>query len=310
MSAAQPRSSARWPPVSVVVPTRHRPALLERAVCSVLSQRYPGDLKCVVVFDQSPLTGIAVEAPPGRRLRLMTNTRTPGLAGARNTGMLASTSVFVAFCDDDDEWAPDKLRLQVELLGSTPAVLAGTGVRIHYANRVATRLPPSSVEFRELIRSRVAALHASTFVVRRDALDRIGLVDENIPGSYGEDYEWLLRASRQAPIVSVARPLVDVHWHPRSFFAERWTQIAEALEYLLEKHPELRNDPVGQARIQGQIAFAQAALAHRKAARQASWLAIRSNPLERRAYLALAVAAGAIPAASIVRLANRRGHGI
>jgi hypothetical protein len=38
--------------------------------------------------------------------------------------------------------------------------------------------------------------------------------------------------------------------------------------------------------------------------------ALRGNPLERRPYLALAVAVGIVPAPSIVRLANRRGRGI
>src|ERR687896_474684 len=48
------------------------------------------------------------------------------------------------------------------------------------------------------------------------------LVDEEIPGGYGEDYEWLLRSSRRAPIIAVKDPLVRAHWHPKSFFSDRW----------------------------------------------------------------------------------------
>jgi hypothetical protein len=299
-----------WPSVATVIATRDRPALLQQAVRSVLGQSYPGELECVVVFDQSTPAAMPVEVPAGRRLRLVTNTRTPGLAGARNSGIVAGDGALVALCDDDDEWDAEKLRLQVEVLESERADLVACGVRIHHSGRVIARVPPRSVELRDLLRSRVSALHPSTFVIRRDALDDIGLVDEEIPGSYGEDYDWLLRAARRGPIVAVEQPLADVHWHQQSFFAERWQTIADALTYLLGKHPELLSDPRGLARIQGQIAFAQAALAHRPAARRASWTALRNNPLERRAYLALAVASGIVPAASIVRLANRRGHGI
>jgi hypothetical protein len=39
-------------------------------------------------------------------------------------------------------------------------------------------------------------------------------------------------------------------------------------------------------------------------------MALRNNPLERRGYLALAVASGALPAGSVIRLVNRRGRGI
>ena len=310
VNADRPRAAARWPSVSVVVATRDRAELLQRAVRSIVGQSYPGEIECVIVFDQSSPAAVAVDQSAGRLLRPITNTRSPGLAGARNSGITASDSALVAFCDDDDQWDADKLRLQVELLASSSAELVACGVRIHHAGRIITRIPPHSVDLARLLRERVAALHPSTFVMRRDRLDGIGLVDEQIPGSYGEDYDWLLRAAKRGPILAVAQPLIDVYWHQQSFFAEHWQTIADALAYLLDKHPELLSDPRGLARIQGQIAFAEAARARRPAARRASWSALRHNPLERRAYLALAVASGLIPAASVLRLANSRGRGI
>jgi hypothetical protein len=172
------------------------------------------------------------------------------------------------------------------------------------------REAPSSVDLGQLVRKRYPELGAPTFVVRRAALADIGLVDETLPGSYGEDYDLLLRAARLGPIVAVEQPLVDVFWHQQSFFSSRWQTIADALTYLLDKHPELAADAQGTARIEGQIAFAQAAMKNRSAACRASLRALRRNPRERRAYLALAVASGVVSAASIVRLANRHGHGI
>lgn len=310
VAAAGAGRAEPWPSVTAIVATRDRPLLLARAVRSMMSQDYPGDVECVVVFDQSDPAAVPVEVPPGRRLLMVTNTRSPGLAGARNTGITASDRALVAFCDDDDVWDADKLRLQVERLESASADFVTCGTRFHYADRVMPRMAPNSVDLGQLVRKRYPELGAPTFVVRRDALARIGLVDEELPGSYGEDYDLLLRAARLGPIVAVERPLVDVYWHQQSFFADRWQTIADALTYLLDKHPELRADPQGMARVEGQIAFAQAALAHRPAACRASWRALRGNPLERRAYLALAVASGVIPATSVVRLANRRGHGI
>jgi glycosyltransferase involved in cell wall biosynthesis len=264
----------------------------------------------VVVFDQSTPVTLLVDVPARRRLRVVTNTRTPGLAGARNTGITASRGTLIAFCDDDDVWAPDKLQLQVEQMKLTGAEFVASGVRIHHTDQIVERVPPALVGLDQLVRERVTALHPSTFVMRRDAITGMGLVDERIPGSYGEDYDWLLRAARRKPIASVEQPLVDVYWHEQSFFAERWEAIAAALSYLLRKHPEFEADQRGMARIEGQIAFAQAALSHRRAAFRASWRALRGNPRERRAYLALAVASRLVSAATIVRLANRRGRGI
>ena len=94
--------------MTVIVPTRDRPVMLARAVRSIIGQSYPGEIECVIVFDQSDPAQVNVELPPGRRVRLVTNTRTPGAAGARNTGIMASDGPLVAFCDDDDAWDPSK----------------------------------------------------------------------------------------------------------------------------------------------------------------------------------------------------------
>jgi glycosyltransferase involved in cell wall biosynthesis len=301
---------ARWPEVSVVIATRQRPELLLKAVTSVLGQSYPGELECLVVFDQSEPVPVPAEVPAGRRLRVLTNTRKPGLAGARNTGIIAAAGTVIAFCDDDDTWRPDKLARQVRLLEESAADFVACGVQICFSDHAVVRIPPPETGFGQLVRDRMTALHPSTFVLRRSALDEIGLVDEEIPGSYGEDYDLLLRAARRAPVRAVTEPLVDVLWHEQSFFAERWQTISEALRYMLAKYPELAANPVGRARIDGQIAFAEAALARRREACRFIWQALRGNPAERRAYVALAVTIGLIPAASIVRAANRRGRGI
>jgi glycosyltransferase involved in cell wall biosynthesis len=292
------------------VATRDRPDMLQRAVRSILRQDYPGDIECVIVFDQSPPAPVAAQTSAGRHLRILTNSRRPGLAGARNTGILNSGGDLVAFCDDDDAWDRAKLSRQVERLLSSPAEIVACGVRIHYADRVIVRTPPPWVELRQFVRSRVTAVHPSTFVTRRDALAGIGLVDEQIPGSYGEDYDFLLRAARRTPVAAVEEPLVDVHWHQQSFFTEGWQARAEAMKYLLDKHPEFRADRHGLARMQGRLAFAEAALKRRRAACTSSWRSIRNNPLEPRAYLALTVASGMVPATSILRVANSRGRGI
>jgi glycosyltransferase involved in cell wall biosynthesis len=307
-----PAEAAR-PPVSVVVPTRDRPELLRRAVAAILGQTYQGTVECVVVFDQSEPSLSWGDPGPARRLVLVRNRRTPGLAGARNTGALAATGELVAFCDDDDEWLPDKLERQVAELAARPdAAVATTGIVVRYGDRSTTRLAPTGeVTHAQLLRSRLTELHPSTVLVRRARLlDGIGLVDERIPGSYAEDYEWLLRAARLGPVLAVQAPLVVVHWHQSSFFADRWRMIIAALTYLVDKHRELQQEPTGLARIYGQIAFAHAALGERGAARRWARRTLSLDRRERRAYLALAVSLRLVKARTLVRLAHAAGKGI
>jgi glycosyltransferase involved in cell wall biosynthesis len=305
--------AAEQPLVSVVVPTRDRPELLRRAVTAILGQTYKGPIECVVVFDQSDPGLPCPDLPPGRTLVRRGNDRTPGLAGARNTGILAATGELVAFCDDDDEWLPEKLARQVARLLATPgAAVSTTGILVRYQDRTTTRLAPTIlVTHRQLLRSRLTELHPSTVLARRDRmLSQIGLVDEDLPGSYAEDYEWLLRASRYGPVLAVPEPLAVIHWHQSSFFADRWRTIISALTYLVDKHRDLQQEPSGLARIYGQIAFAHAALGERKPARRWARRTLSLNRRERRAYLALAISLGLVSAKTVVRMAHVAGKGI
>jgi glycosyltransferase involved in cell wall biosynthesis len=287
--------------------------MLRRAVASILGQDYAGDIECVVVFDRTEIALPDVEVPAGRTLRAVPNDRTPGLAGARNSGIVASTGSLVAHCDDDDEWLPEKIRLEVDALAARPdASMVGTGMFVHYDGKVFPRVPDlPEITFRTLLRSRIADVHTSSFLIRKEDLDgRIGLVDEELPRSHAEDYEFMLRAARHGPIVVVRRPLVRAYWHPVSFFAESWSTHAAALEELLRRFPEFRTDRVGYARISGQIAFLLAGAGERR--RSMEWVrrAVGADWRERRAYIALLVSSRLVSPGFVLRMAHRAGKGI
>lgn len=301
------------PTVTAIVATRDRPVLLRRAVRSILTQDYDGEIECVVVHDGAPedaedLGDLASETRAGRGLRVVPNRRTPGLAGARNTGATEAVGDLLAFCDDDDEWLPDKLRAQVAALGES--AVAVTGIEIVVQDRRTVRVPQGPVTRAHLLRSRAAEVHPSTIVVRRDAFEGpIGPLDEALPGSYGEDYEWLLRAAAEGPIAVVPRPLVRVHWGG-SLFADRWDTMADAIAYLIRKHPDVVHDSRNAARLYGRLAFARAAAGRRREAVRWARRSLGRRPFERRPYLALAVACGVLRPSTILQRANRAGRGV
>ncbi len=300
------------PVVSVVVATRDRPQLLRETLAGIADQDYPGVLETVVVFDQTD-ADLDLEVDSGRRrVTVVKNERTPGLQGARNTGIERSVGDLVAFCDDDDVWMPSKIRRQVELLDANPDVhFVGSGVIVDYDGSRVTRVHERSrVRFEDFLRSRVFEAHPSTFLMRRrQLLDVIGPVDEAVPGGYGEDYEWLLRATRVTDMLMVPSPLVTVRWHTASFYSERWKLRIEGLRYILDRFPEFADEPIGLARITGQMAFAHAASGDRRRALRIAAQTFRLNPREVRAPLAVAVAAG-VPSARVVSWLQRRGKSI
>ncbi len=299
-----------WPSVGVVVPTRGRPELLRAALAGITAQDYPGQVRVIVVFDQSPAD---LSLADGDRVRVRANDRTPGLAGARNSGILALDTDLVAFCDDDDEWLPGKLTAQIEAMLAEPdAEFASCGIRVLFEGRRSDRLAGrSEVTHAELLRSRMVMVHSSTYLFARPALiDGIGLVDETIPGSQNEDWDLALRAAKRRPILHVDQPLVQVSWGSASYYSLRWETKVASLYWMLDHHPGITASGRGAARVYAQIAFGYACLGKRRQSVAWAVRALRRNWHERRIPFVLLAASGLVPGERLLKALHARGRGI
>jgi len=300
-----------WPAVTAIIPTHHRPDLLPRAVRSVLEQRYSGPIECLLVFDGEEPRLPDVQLTDGRTLRAIYNDRTPGPAGARNTGAMSATGELVAFLDDDDEWLPDKLQLQVQALDRHPgSAVATSGVYMSNGRDVA-RVPRQEILTLDyVLRGRNVELHMSNLLVRRDSyLGEIGMLDESIPASYGEDYDWYIRAARRAPIVAVLRPLARVGWQ-HSYFKNQWEMMIPAIEHQLRNRPEVYRSRANLARLYGRVAFAHAATGHGTEARRWARRTLAVDWRQARGYLALLISFGLLKPETAIRIARAAGRGL
>lgn len=112
--------------LSAVIPTRHRPRLLERTLASIAAQGVAFN-ELVVVDSSTDQTTSDVCArwsldgrfpAPIRYLR----TEVAGAAAQRNQGFAASTSPFVLFVDDDIEFEPECLCRLYRAVADDPGV--------------------------------------------------------------------------------------------------------------------------------------------------------------------------------------------
>lgn len=302
--------------VTVMLATRDRVQLLARALQSVWDQEGVGPLTAVVVFD-GPVPDEAAALPtptrPGDRLVITLNEQHPGLAGARNHGLALADDDVVAIFDDDDVWHPHKLSRQLRLLQQHPqTALVGGGIRVVTAGaRSVVRTPPAVVTHADLVADRVMALHSSTFVARRAALLAIGGWDTELEKGQGEDYDLLLRVARAyGPIRAVDGLVADIHWDSGSYYRSNWQALASALTMLLDKHPEFASNPRGRARIEGQIAYAHAAMGNRGESRRWQRRSRADHWREPRAALAALVASGVVSSRQVEKVLHAVGRGI
>lgn len=104
-------------PVSIIIPSYNRAALLRRAINSVLREATPSD-EILVIDDGSSDETPAVVTRYGS-VRYIRQAHA-GAGAARNRGIAESRNPLVAFLDSDDEWLPGKLTLQRRLMDACP----------------------------------------------------------------------------------------------------------------------------------------------------------------------------------------------
>lgn len=174
---------------AVVIPAYNASATIERALDSALAQTWlPAE---VIVIDDGSPDRAAIEkivSSYDGKVRLVQQPNS-GPAIARNTGIAASTSPWIAFLDADDSWLPDKMRRQLGLADDAR-------VGLIHASAGASRSPvPRSLDFETLWeRNRICT---STVVVRRTAFEQAGAFDGDRKLMGAEDYNLWLRIAKQ-----------------------------------------------------------------------------------------------------------------
>lgn len=110
-------SQTRLPPlVSAIIPTHRRPQLVVRAIQSVLRQT-ERRIEAIVVIDGSDTeTRAMVEQIASPLVTCIETGKKAGPAEARNIGVRAARGKYVALLDDDDEWTPDKVAVQLRMV--------------------------------------------------------------------------------------------------------------------------------------------------------------------------------------------------
>ncbi len=216
------------PQVSVVVPTHNRRELLTTTLQGLLSQR-DVDFEVLVIDDAS--TDGTVEALASRshpRVRVLPSPGPPGVATARNFGIASARGEWVAFCDDDDLWAPHKLRRQLDAAAVAGSRWAYAGaVSFDHRGEVVTisRPPPPEVAIRRLAWVNVVPGGCSNVIARRDLLARSGGFDARL--RVLADWELWLRLSRAECPAVVDAPLVGYRLHEANMSARHEGVLAE-----------------------------------------------------------------------------------
>lgn len=193
-------------PISVVIRTKDRPALLHEAIASVRASGYPCEI--VVVNDggaaiDSSIADAAIHHPESR-----------GRSEAANAGVRAATKAFITFLDDDDLHYPEHL--------PTLANAASSEHAAWYTDAISAFLRPGeSGSYETHSRLRIYAhdfdrelllldnyIPLPTLLVRRETFLDLGGFDAQF--DLFEDWDFLIRLSARGDFLRVPRVTCEV----------------------------------------------------------------------------------------------------
>jgi glycosyltransferase involved in cell wall biosynthesis len=234
------------PTVAAIIPTMNRADYLQRAVESVADQTYD-NIEIVIVdggsTDRTPVVVSEFQEMLGDGVvTYLRNEEPQGLPAARNQGVEATDTDYVAFLDDDDLWHPPKIEQQIERLDpSRGEGMCFTWVvsRTPEGEHVHTRRPdPESGRYNQLlVRNGIGT--PSTVMATRDAFEAIGGFDEDL--RYQEDWDFYIRMAQEYDIACVPKPLVTRISHANSMSSDVETQKAYR-ERILDRYMDERRD--------------------------------------------------------------------
>jgi glycosyltransferase involved in cell wall biosynthesis len=225
--------------ISVLIPAYNCEATICRAIRSVLAQTFQ-EFELIIVDDGSrdaTLEMIGTISDP--RIRIVRHPENLGEAQARNTAVKTASGRFVAFLDSDDEWLPEKLSRQMQVLNSEhEEIVANVSGYFLYDEFDIRRMeiPPQPASWHRYLLMGCGLGPGTTLLVSRAVFEEIGYYDPSLPRY--TDWDWLLRFTKLHPLTVTPEPLAIIYRgsQPRAEVVEK------AARQFLDKHlQEFRN---------------------------------------------------------------------
>jgi glycosyltransferase involved in cell wall biosynthesis len=223
------------PVVSVIIPVYNGERYLAETIESVIAQTEP-DWELIAVNDGSPDNSLAVLTRYAEKMPdhiSVITVENGGVSRARNTGVATARGTYVAFLDQDDLWAPAKLRRQLEMFSrdkdlgiafTNETVIDGNG-KVLQGNVLKLGSEHRGRVFETLVFDNFIPI--SSVMLRKELFDRTGGFSPAY--ALAEDLDFLLRAARDVRVDYIDEPLLLYRVHGGSGTRTRIDRInAEA----------------------------------------------------------------------------------
>ena len=174
------------------------------------------------------------------RIKPFQNQNNGIIAVNRNFGINNSKGKYIAFCDDDDIWLPQKLEKQIKCLDNSDTGMVFSmqkqfGITSIFSNYFGIGPLPFKKDTSTNALLQVNCIPTSTVIIKKGLLDQIGCFDERRSFIAIEDNDMWIRVSKVTTIGYIPEVLV-FHRNHRNSIYENSDTIDKGMQELSNKH--------------------------------------------------------------------------
>jgi len=237
--------------ISIIIPAFNSENCLEKAISSVLAQNFKEQYEIIIVNDCSDDDTENIILNFKNKFEnfiYIKNEKNLGVNESRNKAISIAKGKYIVFLDSDDEWMPEKLRIQYEKMNENEdVVLSFTDFSIYndkeeyicnnfdYWNYFKKNNNESKVitkPINTIIKENV--IGTSSVMVKKEILLKTNLFSSEL--GYSQDWDLWLNLSTKGSFLSINKPLMRYFMLPNSITRKKITK--KNLINIVEKYKE------------------------------------------------------------------------
>ena len=231
------------PLISVIVTTYNREELCRMTIQSIVEQTY-NNIEVIVIDNYSDYDfNKMISTFHDDRIKPYLNKNNGVISVNRNFGISVAKGEYIAFCDDDDLWLPNKLEKQYHFLFNHKSIFAvcTNFMSFPVGRKNELFIYTTKIIGFDLYKKKRKGISTSSILLRKKIFEYVGVFDVDTNLIAVEDFDlWLRILDYQDYSIAILPDILfkyRIHLSNMSDSSNRSLSYHEKLMYVFKKHP-------------------------------------------------------------------------